>query len=227
MGLYPHEISGGMAQRVLICGAVASDPDIIVADEPTTALDVTVQAEVLELLRELSDERGLAMILVTHNLGVVADLCDTVSVMKDGNIVERADVDEIFERPARALHPGAAVLVPQRRTDGGLTMAEPSALQVAATSSSGSPGAGASRPPSSTACPSTWHAGRDPQPGRGVRLGQDHHRPRDPRPGAGHRGTIRFRGETISNVSARPAPQVRHATSRSSSRTRTPRSTRR
>jgi peptide/nickel transport system permease protein len=99
MRLYPHEISGGMAQRVLICGAVASDPDIIVADEPTTALDVTVQAEVLELLRELSEERGLAMVLVTHNLGVVADLCHTVSVMKDGVIVERADVDEIFASP--------------------------------------------------------------------------------------------------------------------------------
>lgn len=99
MKLYPHEISGGMAQRVLICGAVASDPDIIVADEPTTALDVTVQAEVLELLRELSEERGLAMILVTHNLGVVADLCHTVSVMKDGRIVERADVEDIFAAP--------------------------------------------------------------------------------------------------------------------------------
>jgi ABC-type dipeptide/oligopeptide/nickel transport system ATPase component/ABC-type dipeptide/oligopeptide/nickel transport system permease subunit len=99
MGLYPHEISGGMAQRVLICAAVASDPDIIVADEPTTALDVTVQAEVLELLRELSAERGLAMLLVTHNLGVVADLCDTVSVMKDGNIVEHAAVHQIFEAP--------------------------------------------------------------------------------------------------------------------------------
>jgi peptide/nickel transport system permease protein len=99
MRLHPHEISGGMAQRVLICGAVASDPDIIIADEPTTALDVTVQAEVLELLRELSQERGLAMILVTHNLGVVADLCDTVSVMKDGNIVERADVEQIFASP--------------------------------------------------------------------------------------------------------------------------------
>jgi peptide/nickel transport system permease protein len=102
MGLYPHEISGGMAQRVLICAAVASDPDIIIADEPTTALDVTVQAEVLELLRELSEERGLAMLLVTHNLGVVADLCDTVSVMKDGNIVEHAPVDQIFESPQQA-----------------------------------------------------------------------------------------------------------------------------
>jgi peptide/nickel transport system ATP-binding protein/peptide/nickel transport system permease protein len=102
MRLYPHEISGGMAQRVLICGAIASDPDLIVADEPTTALDATVQAEVLELLRELSRERGLAMILVTHNLGVVADLCDTVSVMKDGHIVERAGVEAIFEAPQQA-----------------------------------------------------------------------------------------------------------------------------
>lgn len=99
MRLYPHEISGGMAQRVLICGAVAADPSLIVADEPTTALDVTVQAEVLELLRELSTERGLAMILVTHNLGVVADLCDTVSVMKDGRIIERNDVDLLFTAP--------------------------------------------------------------------------------------------------------------------------------
>ncbi|TCC36399.1 dipeptide/oligopeptide/nickel ABC transporter permease/ATP-binding protein [Kribbella speibonae] len=102
MRLYPHEISGGMAQRVLICGAVASEPDIIVADEPTTALDVTVQADVLELLRELCRERGLAMILVTHNLGVVADLCDVVSVMKDGNIVEHQDVDGIFAAPSQA-----------------------------------------------------------------------------------------------------------------------------
>jgi peptide/nickel transport system permease protein len=101
MRLYPHEISGGMAQRVLICGAVASDPDLIVADEPTTALDVTVQAEVLELLRELSQERGLGMILVTHNLGVVADICETVSVMKDGLIVERGDAEALFDTPAQ------------------------------------------------------------------------------------------------------------------------------
>ena len=120
MGLYPHEISGGMAQRVLICGAVAADPDIIIADEPTTALDVTVQAEVLELLRELSEERGLAMLLVTHNLGVVADLCDTVSVMKDGLIVEHAGVEEIFEVAPAGLHPRTAAVIPPRRTVGGI-----------------------------------------------------------------------------------------------------------
>ncbi|MGH1523766.1 dipeptide/oligopeptide/nickel ABC transporter permease/ATP-binding protein [Leifsonia sp. L25] len=100
--MYPHEISGGMAQRVLICGAIASEPQLIVADEPTTALDVTVQAEVLELLRELSRERGLAMILVTHNLGVVADICDVVSVMRDGRIVEEADVESLFASPKQA-----------------------------------------------------------------------------------------------------------------------------
>jgi ABC-type dipeptide/oligopeptide/nickel transport system ATPase component/ABC-type dipeptide/oligopeptide/nickel transport system permease subunit len=99
MRLYPHEVSGGMAQRVLICGAVAAKPALILADEPTTALDVTVQADVLELLRELSRERGMAMIIVTHNLGVVADICDTVSVMKDGRIVESNDVDSLFASP--------------------------------------------------------------------------------------------------------------------------------
>jgi len=97
--LYPHEISGGMAQRVLITGAIASDPDLIIADEPTTALDVTVQADVLQLLRRLRDDRGLGMILVTHNLGVVADLCDTVSVMQAGRIVESGDVRALFAAP--------------------------------------------------------------------------------------------------------------------------------
>ena len=81
---YPLEISGGMAQRVLIAGAVSTDPDLIIADEPTTALDVTVQAEVLDLLRDLQAERHMAMLLVTHNFGVVADLCDRVAVMQAG-----------------------------------------------------------------------------------------------------------------------------------------------
>ncbi|WP_129669892.1 dipeptide/oligopeptide/nickel ABC transporter permease/ATP-binding protein [Phytoactinopolyspora endophytica] len=96
---YPHEISGGMAQRVLIAGAVAPDPDLIIADEPTTALDVTVQAEVLDLIRELRDERGLAVIMVTHDLGVVSDLCDRVAVMREGRIVESSPTVEFFGGP--------------------------------------------------------------------------------------------------------------------------------
>jgi len=81
--MHPHEISGGMAQRVLIAGAVSCDPDLLIADEPTTALDVTVQAEVLDLIRELQAERQLGVLLVTHDFGVVADVCDTVAVMRE------------------------------------------------------------------------------------------------------------------------------------------------
>lgn len=96
---YPHQISGGMAQRVLIAGAMSCDPDLIIADEPTTALDVTVQADILELLRELQRERGLSMILVTHDFGVVADLCDDVVVMRDGRVIEMGTAEGIFEDP--------------------------------------------------------------------------------------------------------------------------------
>ncbi|GAA3697376.1 dipeptide/oligopeptide/nickel ABC transporter permease/ATP-binding protein [Arthrobacter ginkgonis] len=102
MNSYPHQISGGMAQRVLIAGAVAGRPSLLVADEPTTALDVTVQAEVLELLRELQQEYNMALMIVTHNFGVVADVCDRVVVMQHGNIVEVGEVEQIFGRPAQA-----------------------------------------------------------------------------------------------------------------------------
>ncbi len=96
---YPHQVSGGMAQRVLIAGAISGRPSILVADEPTTALDVTVQAEVLELLRELQQEYGMALLIVTHNFGVVADICDRVIVMRGGEIVEQGDVDPLFAEP--------------------------------------------------------------------------------------------------------------------------------
>ena len=96
---YPHELSGGMAQRVLIAGAVSCDPSLIIADEPTTALDVTVQAEILDLLRELRQELGVAVLIVTHNFGVVADLCDRVSVMQSGRIVETGPARSIFADP--------------------------------------------------------------------------------------------------------------------------------
>ncbi|WP_028659840.1 dipeptide/oligopeptide/nickel ABC transporter permease/ATP-binding protein [Nocardioides insulae] len=99
---YPHQISGGMAQRVLIAGAVSCNPELLIADEPTTALDVTVQAEVLDLIRELQAEREMAVLLVTHNFGVVADICDTVAVMRDGRIVEVASADDLFSDPQDA-----------------------------------------------------------------------------------------------------------------------------
>jgi len=102
MKKYPHEISGGQAQRVLIAGAVSCNPDLIIADEPTTALDVTVQAEVLDLLRDLQKETNTALLLVTHNFGVVADLCDYINVMQNGRIVEAGGVVEIFKH---AKHP--------------------------------------------------------------------------------------------------------------------------
>lgn len=96
---YPHEVSGGMAQRVLIAGAVASRPKLLIADEPTTALDVTVQAEILDLLRDLQTELGMAVLLVTHNFGVVADICDRIAVMNAGEILEVGDALDIFDNP--------------------------------------------------------------------------------------------------------------------------------
>ncbi|GAA1419295.1 dipeptide/oligopeptide/nickel ABC transporter permease/ATP-binding protein [Agrococcus citreus] len=108
MAAYPHQLSGGMAQRVLIAGAVSCDPELLIADEPTTALDVTVQADVLNLLRDLQRERNMAMILVTHNLGVVADICDRVAVMQDGVIVEQRGVRELFAAPQ---HPYTRMLL--------------------------------------------------------------------------------------------------------------------
>jgi ABC-type dipeptide/oligopeptide/nickel transport system ATPase component/ABC-type dipeptide/oligopeptide/nickel transport system permease subunit len=96
---YPHEISGGMAQRVLIAGAISCEPDLIIADEPTTALDVTVQAEVLDLIRELQARLGIGVVLVTHNFGVVADLCNRVVVMQNGRLVEEGAVRDILSSP--------------------------------------------------------------------------------------------------------------------------------
>jgi ABC-type dipeptide/oligopeptide/nickel transport system ATPase component/ABC-type dipeptide/oligopeptide/nickel transport system permease subunit len=96
---YPHQVSGGMAQRILIAGAISCDPELLIADEPTTALDVTVQAEVLDLLRDLQKKFGMGMVLVTHNFGVVADLCDRVVVMQHGRIVEGGDVRSILRNP--------------------------------------------------------------------------------------------------------------------------------
>ncbi len=99
---YPHQLSGGMRQRVMIAIALACEPDILIADEPTTALDVTVQAQILDLLRQLQKDMQMAMLFITHDLGVIAELCDEVAVMYGGMIVEHAGVEELFETP---LHP--------------------------------------------------------------------------------------------------------------------------
>lgn len=96
---YPHKLSGGMRQRVMIAMALACDPDLLIADEPTTALDVTIQAQILDLMRRLRAETGAAIILITHDLGVVAEVCDEVVVMYAGQIVERAPVSALFGRP--------------------------------------------------------------------------------------------------------------------------------
>jgi oligopeptide/dipeptide ABC transporter ATP-binding protein len=105
---YPHQFSGGMRQRVMIAMALALEPDVIIADEPTTALDVTVQAQVMDLLAELQRERELGLILITHDMGVVADVADKICVMYAGGAVEQASVYEIYERPA---HPYTKALL--------------------------------------------------------------------------------------------------------------------
>ncbi len=108
IGQYPFELSGGMAQRVMIATALIARPAILIADEPTTALDVTIQAQILELLRRLAADRGTAILLITHDMGVVADIADRVAVMYAGRIAETGTVDQIFTRPS---HPYTALLL--------------------------------------------------------------------------------------------------------------------
>jgi oligopeptide/dipeptide ABC transporter ATP-binding protein len=108
---YPHTFSGGMRQRALIAMALANDPKLLIADEPTTALDVTVQAQIIELVRGLREELGMAVLFVTHDLGVVQDLCDRVAVMYAGQVVEQASVAGIFAAPQ---HPYSAALLRSR-----------------------------------------------------------------------------------------------------------------
>jgi microcin C transport system ATP-binding protein len=102
LGAYPHELSGGQRQRVMIAMALANEPDLLIADEPTTALDVTIQAQILKLLKDLQAEFGMALLLITHDLGIVRKMADTVCVMTEGEIVEREPTEDIFERPQHA-----------------------------------------------------------------------------------------------------------------------------
>lgn len=110
---YPHQLSGGMRQRVMIAMALACDPELLIADEPTTALDVTIQAQILELLDNLRKTRKLAVLLITHDLGVVAEVADRVSVMYTGRIVEESGVDEIFDEPKHPYTQGLLKSVPK------------------------------------------------------------------------------------------------------------------
>ena len=105
LGALPHEFSGGQQQRVMIAMALANDPDLLIADEPTTALDVTIQAQVLKLLKDLQQKLGMAMLLITHDLGIVRGMADRVSVMTDGEIVEQGDLAQVFGKPAHAYTP--------------------------------------------------------------------------------------------------------------------------
>ena len=118
MKQYPFELSGGMRQRVMIAMALACEPDILIADEPTTALDVTIQAQILELMRSLQEELGMAIIMITHDLGVVAQMCDEVIVMYAGSICEQGTADEIFYNPKHEYTKGLMRSIPTADTAG-------------------------------------------------------------------------------------------------------------
>jgi len=110
---YPHQFSGGMRQRIMIAMAIALDPAVLIADEPTTALDVTVQAQIMALLQELQEERQMGLILITHDLGVVADVADKIAVMYAGRIVERADVFDLYRQPGHPYTKGLLESIPR------------------------------------------------------------------------------------------------------------------
>ncbi|MDE7260045.1 MAG: ABC transporter ATP-binding protein, partial [Lachnospiraceae bacterium] len=113
MKQHPHELSGGMRQRVMIAMALACEPDILIADEPTTALDVTIQAQILELMQDLQKKLGMTIIMVTHDLGVIASMCDEILVMYGGRVCERGTADAIFYHPAHEYTKGLLRSIPK------------------------------------------------------------------------------------------------------------------
>ena len=127
LGMYPHEFSGGMRQRVMIAMALLCEPDVLIADEPTTALDVTVQAQIIALLRELQREHGTAIVMITHDLGVVAGLCDQVMVLYGGRVMEQGSAESIFYQPTHPYTVGLLGAIPRIRQDGSTLLAIPGA----------------------------------------------------------------------------------------------------
>ena len=116
-GEYPHQFSGGMKQRVVIAIALSCNPELLIADEPTTALDVTIQAQVLEMIGNLKEQMGTAMILITHDLGIVAEVCDNVAVVYAGEIVEMGSKEDLFDRPAHPYTNGLFAALPSLAGD--------------------------------------------------------------------------------------------------------------
>ncbi len=122
---YPHEFSGGMRQRVMIAMALLCEPEVLIADEPTTALDATVQAQITQLLRELQRDHGTAIVMITHDLGVVAGLCDDVMVMYGGRVMEHASAEDIFHRPSHPYTRGLLAALPRLDVDAGALVSIP------------------------------------------------------------------------------------------------------
>ncbi|RJL18494.1 ABC transporter ATP-binding protein [Paracoccus siganidrum] len=125
---YPHQLSGGQRQRVMIALALANDPAVLIADEPTTALDVTIQSQILDLLRELQERTGTAILMITHDLGVVAETCQAVAVMYAGTVVERGEVGALFADPQHPYTIGLMAAVPRMDTDRGRLVAIPGSV---------------------------------------------------------------------------------------------------
>jgi dipeptide transport system ATP-binding protein len=122
LGVYPHQLSGGMSQRVMIAMAIACNPKLLIADEPTTALDVTIQAQILDLLRRLQNERNMALVLITHNMGVVSEMAQRVAVMYAGQIMEERGAQAIFEHPQHPYTEALLAAMPER-SDGATRLA--------------------------------------------------------------------------------------------------------
>ena len=110
---YPHQLSGGMSQRVMIAMAMSCQPKLLIADEPTTALDVTIQAQILDLMKKIQEEKGMSILMITHDLGVVAEMCTRAIVMYAGEIVEEAPIDELFNAPQHPYTKGLIASVPK------------------------------------------------------------------------------------------------------------------